>query len=137
METLKSIITIMRPCQWMASVDLTDAYFYIGVVSSHHQYLRFSWLGQSHQFKALPFGLSSAPLVITKTLAPLVAWLQLTGVQLYPYLEDILILGKLPHEVEQSVQTSLQVLTRAGFIVNLKKSNLPPTQDLVYIGARF
>ena len=32
---------------------------------------------------------------------------------------------------------SLQVLIRAGFIVNLKKSDLTPIQDLVYIGARF
>ena len=29
------------------------------------------------------------------------------------------------------------MLTRAGFIVNLKKLNLTPTQDLVHIGARF
>ena len=69
---------------------------------------------------------------------PLVAWLKLTGVQLYPYLNDILILGDSPHEVKQSVQKTLQVLTRAGFIVNLKKLDLAPhTQDLIYIGARF
>ena len=56
--------------------------------------------------------------------------------QLYPYL-DILILGESSREVEKSVQTTLPVLTKAGFIVNLKRSNLIPTQDLVYIGARF
>ena len=32
---------------------------------------------------------------------------------------------------------TLQVITRAGFIVNLKKSDPAPTQDLVYIGSRF
>ena len=100
METLKSTITIMHLCQWMASVDLKDAYFHIGVVLAYHQYLRFHWLGQSYQFKALPFGLSSASQVFIKSLAPLVAWLQLMGVQLYLYLNDILILGELPHEVE-------------------------------------
>ena len=46
---------------------------------------------------------------------------------LYPYLYDILILGESPGEVEQSVQTTLQVLTWAGFIVNLKKFNLTHT----------
>ena len=53
------------------------------------------------------------------------------GVQLYPYLDDILILWDLSHEVDQSVQKTLQVLTQAEFIVNLKKSDLNPTQDLV------
>ena len=58
------------------------------------------------------------------------------GVQLYLFLDDILILGDLPHKVEQSVQKTLQVLNRVGFIVNLK-SDLTPTQDLVYIGGKF
>ena len=69
METLRSIVAATPPLQWMASVDLKDAYFHIGVV----QFLRFSWLGQAYQFEALPFGLSSAPRVFTKTLAPLIA----------------------------------------------------------------
>ena len=80
METLKSIIAAMHPHQWLASMDLNDAYFHVRVVSVHLQYLRFNWLGQSYQFEALPFGLSSAPWVFTKTLAPLIAWLQLSGV---------------------------------------------------------
>ena len=127
METLKFIIAVMRPCQWIASVDLKDAYFHIGVVPAHHQFLRFHWLGQSYQFKALPFGLASAPQVFTKILVPLVAWLRLMDVQLYLYL-DILILGESTCEVEQSVQTTLQVLIQAGFVV--KKSDLIPTLNL-------
>ena len=118
METLKSIITVMHPHQWMAIVDLKDAYFHIRVVPANHQYLRFCWLGESYQFKALPFGLSLAPQVFTKTLAPLVAWFRLTSGELYPYLDDILILGESPCEVEHSVQTTLQV--------NLKKSRPDP-----------
>ena len=85
----------------MASVDLKDTYFHIGVVPADRQYLRFRWLRQSYQFGALPFGQSSAPRVF-KTLAPLVAWLRLIGVQLYLYLDNIL-LGESYREVEQSV----------------------------------
>ena len=48
------------------------------------------------------------------------------GIQLYPYLDDILILYDSPCEVKQSVQKTLQVLTRAGFIVNLNKSDVAP-----------
>ena len=46
-------------------------------------------------------------------------------------------MGESEVEVAQSVQMVIQVLIHAGFIVNLKKSELTPTQDLVYIGARF
>ena len=45
METLRSVIAVLTPHQWMASVDLKDAYFHIGVVPAHRPYLRFRWLG--------------------------------------------------------------------------------------------
>ena len=44
METLRSVVAVMRTRQWMASVDLKDAYFHIRVVPAHRQYLRFRWL---------------------------------------------------------------------------------------------
>ena len=50
METLQSITAIMQPDQWMASVDLKDAYFHIKVEASHYRFLRFYWLGKSYQF---------------------------------------------------------------------------------------
>ena len=53
-------------------MDLKDAYFHVRVVPAHRQYLRFN------QFKALPFGLSWAPRVFTKTLALLIVWLKLS-----------------------------------------------------------
>ena len=31
----------------------------------------------------------------------------------------------------------MEVFTQAGFTINLKKSDLTPSQDLVYIGGRF
>ena len=42
-----------------------------------------------------------------KTLAPLIAWLRLLEVQLYTYLDDILIVGDSNVEVAQSLQKSI------------------------------
>ena len=102
----------------------------------HHQFLRFCWQGTSCQFGILLLGLSLAPSVFTKTLAPLIVWLSLLKVQLYAYSDD-LIVGDSEVEVALSVKRTIQVLVHAGFIVNLKKSELAPTQELVYIRARF
>ena len=63
--------------------------------------------------------------------------MRLLGVQLYAYLDDFLIVGDSEVEAAQSVQETLQVLIHTRFVVNLKKSELAPTQDLVYIGAMF
>ena len=88
METLTSTISVMSQAFWLASMDLKDAYFHILIHPSHHKYLRVGWKGQVYQFKAVPFGLSSALRVITKVLALVIAHHHLLRVQLYAYLDD-------------------------------------------------
>ena len=66
METLQSV----RSGDWMVSIDLKDAYLQIPIHPDSHKYLRFVALNQVFQFKALCFGLSTAPQVFTRVMAP-------------------------------------------------------------------
>jgi len=137
METLKSVIAAVSPHQWLTSVDLKDAYFHVAIAPGHRRFLRFHWQGRSYEFQVLPFGLSSAPRVFTKVLAPVIALLRKHGIQIYAYLDDILLAADSYQVALEGVQLALKYLTQAGFILNIKKSDLVPTQDLVYIGGRF
>ena len=61
METPETIRTSLQIGEWVTSIDFKDAYFHISIHSQSRKYMRFHIQGQSHQFKALPFGLSTAP----------------------------------------------------------------------------
>ena len=111
--------------------------FHIKVEVSHHRFLRLHLLAKSYHFGTLPFRLSSPPHVFMKTLASLITLLWLMSIQLYLYLDSLIIVGNSPSKVTQLVEKTMQVLTCAGFVFHLKKLDLYPTQDLVYIGARF
>jgi hypothetical protein len=137
METLNTIASVVPPGCWMASIDLKDAYFHVSILRSHRRFLRFRWKGQAFQFRAMPFGLSSAPRVFTKLLQPLMAFLRTRGISVYVYLDDILVTAPSPLLANQAVRETAQVLLHAGFIINLSKSELSPTQDITYIGGRF
>ena len=119
-------VSIMSPDLWLASVDLKDAYFHVAITPAHRQYLWFHWRGQAYQYQVMPYGLSSAPSVFMQILAPVVAWLRSAGVQLYVYLDDMLVMGRSPEEVMHSLTLMIQTLTRAGYIINVKKSDLSP-----------
>lgn len=51
-------------------------------------------------------------------------------------MDDLLIIGHSPHQLLSALELVIHTLVRAGFTINLKKSDLTPTQDLVYLGGR-
>ena len=137
METLQTVISLIVPGLWLASVDLKDAYFHVPINQEHWKYLRFILEGVVYEYLVAPFGLSLAPRLFMMVVGVIIAWLRSRGVRICAYLDDILVLGNSPQEVRQSLTLVILTLTRAGFIINVKKSDLTPTQDLVYIGGRF
>ena len=61
----ETIRTSLQQGEWVTSVDFKDAYFHIPIQEQSRKYLRFHIQGRAYQFKALPFGLSTAPLEFT------------------------------------------------------------------------
>ena len=93
METASSVLLSVRKGDFLASVDLKDAYFQIPVHTSSRKRLRFISDGTVHQFKVLCFGLSTALQVFTRVFVTVSAWAHARGVRLLRYLDDWLVLA--------------------------------------------
>ena len=76
MESLSMMKDLLRQDDWMASIDLKDAYLSVAVWEGHRRYLRFMWQDTIYEFQSLPFGLCSTPRVFTKLLKPVLARLR-------------------------------------------------------------
>ena len=134
MTTMKDVkAAITRDC-FMAKVDLKDCFWQMPVAKKHQRFLSFHWKGKNYSFRCLPFGLSIAPLIITKLYKPVIAHLQRRGFTVMIYIDDILILGKSKEECHRAVSETLETLSRLGVMVNDRKSSLLPTQVVEYLG---
>ena len=80
MGTIQSVLLSVRQGDWMASIDLMEAYLQVPVPPVSRHFLRFMFQDTVYQFKALCFGLSTAPQVFTRILAPVSALLHSMGV---------------------------------------------------------
>jgi hypothetical protein len=137
MESLNNVIRATAPHEWLASIDLKDAYLHVPMHPRHWKFLRFAIQGKVYQFKVLPFGLSTAPRIFTKVLAPVMASLRMRGIKIHPYLDDILIRADSKETLAAHVQTVSDILMQAGFIINIKKSHMQPSQQLEFLGVVF
>ena len=118
----------------MVSIDLKDAYFQIPIHSDSCKHLRFVALNQGFQFKALCFGLSTAPQVFTRVMAPVSVLLHRQGIRMCHYLDDWLLLASSRPLVLQALETVLQLCQGLGIIINWEKSSLTPAQRVVCLG---
>ena len=136
METPESICASLMKGEWVTSIDLTDAYLHVPIHTQSQKYLRFHFKGVTYQFTSLPFGLATAPLIFTSIVKEVKLIALQSGIRLHQYLDDWLI--RAPSE-QCMVQTQklLKLVKDLGFIVNLKKSELRPSQRFDFLGYHF
>lgn len=135
MTTIQSILPLLNRGAWMVTIDLKDAYFHIDIAPEHHRYLRFT-LGHDHyQFRALPFGISSAPRVFTKFMLAIISHLHSKGITVFPYIDDWLLVANSVATLSKHLKLTLHLLHSLGVQVNWSKSHLEPCQRLQFIGA--
>ena len=68
MESRTCAIQLMKKNCYMASIDLTDAYYTVPVAVEHRKYLRFFWRNRLFQYTCLPNGLASETKILYKTI---------------------------------------------------------------------
>ncbi|XP_013921765.1 PREDICTED: uncharacterized protein LOC106548824, partial [Thamnophis sirtalis] len=134
MSSLRSILLVIQRSDFMASVDLTEAYLHIPILPAHHRFLRFSHKGHHLQYRALLFGLASASRTFTKVLAALVVHLRSHPVRLQCYLDDMLVQAQSRTQAIHDLNLTIQMLQSLGFFVNFPKSHLSSMTKILHLG---
>ena len=134
METIQSVLLSVRQGDWMASIDLKEAYLQVPVQPDSRRFLRFVAQGNVYQFSALCFGLSTAPQVFTRVMATVSAILHSWGICMRRYLDDWLVQSSSRDTLLHDLQVVLDLCRELGIVVNPAKSHLVPSQVVQYLG---
>lgn len=134
METAQSIRSVLTKGQWVASLDMKDAYFHIPIRKSFRKYLRFAFMDKIWQFCACPFGLSVAPWAFTGVMSLVGSICHQKGIQIHLYLDDWLLRADSREVLRKHVNIVTKLMTTLGLTINLEKSETTPTQNLTFLG---
>ena len=134
MVTIQSMLLSVHQGHWMASIDLEEAYLQVPVHPTSRHFLRFIIRDPVSQFQTLCFGLSTAPQVFTRVVAPVSAILDSQGIRMRRYLDDWLVQSSSRESLLEDLQTVLQLCHELGIVVFPQKSNLVPSQVVQYLG---
>lgn len=84
MVTLLSILPTLTQNNWLAALDLQDAYIHMAILLSH-RFLWFVVVNHHFQYTVLPFGLSSTPRIFTKCMVVVTAYIKKKGMHVFLY----------------------------------------------------
>jgi len=156
METLKKLQRLMTGGEWMASFDLRDGFYALGIAPEHRKYFTFQVAGEYLQYAALPMGWNGSPWVFTKFTQVLTTFLRaprmapqrrrFTQVRKTPgepnwgipgvlhYLDDFLIVAPTRDALVQQMGIVEEAVAALGLTINLEKSSWEPTQQIKHLG---
>ena len=134
LETFREVLSVIKPNCWMASVDLKDAYYSVGIFPGHWKYLKFFWEEQFYQFTAMPNGYGPAVRYFTKIMKKPFKVLRHNGHVSVIYIDDTFLEGDTCAACQQNIFETVGMLLSLGFTVHVPKSVLVPTQKLCFIG---
>ena len=134
METIEDVINTIQKNDFMASVDLKDAFFSIPIFQNHQKYLKFSFENNFYKFLCMPNGYGPAMRIFTKTLKVPFAHLRKLGHVSVVYVDDNLLFGRSVSECNNNIHNTIYILRHLGFTIHVEKSILTPTQKIIFLG---
>lgn len=143
MEDYRTACKLIPKNAFLATIDLKESYLLIPISHSDRKYLRFQFQHPGakyvtfYEFTAMPYGLCTAPRVFTKIMKEVVTYLRNRGLKSVTYLDDILCIGNDYESCAENVNKTLILLKNLGFVINMEKSNLKPTQSCQFLGFIF
>ena len=115
-------------------MDLKDAYLHVPLHPNIRPWFRYRVLGEVFQWRTIPFGFKDSPRMFQKLVVEGLTPLRSQGLRLVIYLDDILLISPSYSQCLQEANLLVQLLLKLGFVVNLKKSELTPTQEKTFLG---
>ena len=134
MQTIQTILTLIQPNCYMATIDLKDAYYSAKIDGNDTCFLKFLCNSKLLKFVVLPNGLSPGPRKFTKLTKPPLAILRMQGYTVAIYINDIIAIGQSFEECLLTVAETINLFQKLGFLIHPDKSKFMPAKIVEYLG---
>uniref|UniRef100_A0A0N5BR41 Reverse transcriptase domain-containing protein n=1 Tax=Strongyloides papillosus TaxID=174720 RepID=A0A0N5BR41_STREA len=134
LEDISSAIDLVFKGCFFISIDLSDAYYSIGVKADETFFLGITSNNKFYKFNSLAFGIATAPKIFTRVTRPIVCFLRKQGWRICRYLDDFLIVAPDYKDAYKKSTYITNLLTKLGFLVNKEKSQLIPQKKILHLG---
>ena len=126
----ETIRTALQQWEWVTSIDFKDAYLHIPIQEqSRTGHIKCHVQGRTYQFKALSFGLSTAPMELTVVAKELKLMAIHKGIIIHQYLDDWLVKATSHRGCLRLTLDLVKICQSLGYQFDLMASRVRPIPD--------
>ena len=137
LEHAPKAAALMKPGDFMLTIDMKSGYHKIPLKSSFKRFCCFAWADKIYRWIVPPFGLSSAPRVYTKLSRCMLAFWRAKSIRVSNYIDDFQSYAASLQEALELRDKVLKDMATFGWHISLSKSHLNPGQTAWYVGFEF
>ena len=128
-ESLQSVLNIIRPICWRVNVNLK-----VLIHPDYQKFLKFKWQEYCHAFRGMPNGFSETIRVFAKLRKLPFSILRSHGYLSAVFVDDSYLQGHTFSTCEDNVNAAVDLFHCLGFAIDPEKSVLVPTQEMQSLG---
>ena len=134
MQTFQSVLSLIQPDCFMATIDLKDAYYSVKIDELDTKYLKFLLNSRLLKFVVLPNGLSPGSRKFTKLTKPSLALPRIQGHTVAIDIDDIVSVDDTFESCLLTVIKTIKLFQNLGFVIHSEKSKFIPSKNVEYLG---
>ena len=135
METLESILSLVKPNSYMVSIDLESSFYALKVHPDYTRYLKVICQGKVYVFLRLPMGYAQSPLIFTQLMKVPLTYLRTEyGYTNAAFVDDLFLVEDTFDLAEKSSIHTVETVQFLGYTVNVPKSGIKPQQKKEHLG---
>ena len=121
--------------QFACRIDLSNAFWHIGVNVNFRRYLAFRFDNVTYVWKAMPFGLRTAPYLFCSLMNTVIKHIRVKfKLDIFFYMDDVIFFGPSHALMVKYARIVVNELQCAGLTINFDKSCLSPTSVVTFLG---
>ncbi len=133
MLSVQTAVRWSTPGCWYGKLDLASCFLSFPLHRGTSEFFNFEFEGKFYRFNNCPFGLSSAPRIISLLLDVVSSVLHDLGIRAVRYLDDFLIIGRFKGATAASMAKAAEVLKSFGLCVSPDKV-VGVSQQMEFLG---
>ena len=134
MQTFQSVLSLIQPDCFMATIDLKDAYYSVKIDELDTKYLKFLLNSRLLKFVVLPNGLSPGPRKFNKLTKPPLALFRIQEHTVATYIDDIISVDDTFESFLLTVIKTIKLFQSLGFVMHPEKSKFILSEKVECLG---